>query len=143
MKLALVCAGLVAFIIALDVASSAPTSHCRIGPVRGFAIVTGDVRRGGIGGLPRTFSSEQRLFAQRYNCARTFVQARRIDVGRYQIRFPGNPAKLAIASPMSGHASSLSVQAIDSDIFEVTMRGPLIENGVLLPRESSFFIVLF
>jgi len=120
----------------------ASPDRCRTGQVRGFAIVRGDSRIG-IGSLPSIFSAGQEWFAIRYNCSAKSVLAKRVDEGVYDVWFPGNPAKVAIVSTMNGQAASSSVDQIGEGIFRVAIRGPIVENNILVRRELSFYIAVF
>jgi hypothetical protein len=67
--------------------------RCQDGSVRGFAIVNGDPT------FPATFTNEGARIPVAFNCAQTGVEARRVDVGSYRVRFAGNAApRVAVAN---------------------------------------------
>lgn len=118
------------------------TGRCAVGHVRGFASVRGDPRLGGIGALPGNWAGDSRYFQIRYNCTRKGVWAKRVDVGVYDVMFPENPAKVAQVTVQNQQGSSASVAMVDRGYFRVVIRGPVIDNNILLRREQSFYITL-
>lgn len=115
---------------------------CKVGNVRGFAHVRGDPRIG-IGSLDSVFTSQQDQFAMRYNCRGIPVQARRIDEGLYEVRFPNNPARVAGVTAVNAQGASGSAYFNGDGRFVVSVRGPIVENNVLQPRELPFYIIVF
>jgi hypothetical protein len=73
---------------------SVAQQRCTNGAVRGIAVVTGNPSQG-IANIPDQFSSSASLFSRRFNCARGAVQVRRLEIGVYEVRFPGNSAPSA------------------------------------------------
>jgi hypothetical protein len=73
---------------------SVAQQRCTNGAVRGIAVVTGNPSQG-IANIPDQFSSSSSLFSRRFNCARGAVQVRRVEIGVYEVRFPGNAAPSA------------------------------------------------
>lgn len=128
---------------AISVSAAPDQVACQTGKVRGFAAVRGDPRLGSIGAIDSHFGNDPRWFEIRFNCTGKSVYVRRIDVGVYDVQFPSNPAKVAIVSALNQQGASASVDHIDTDIFRVVIRGPLINNNVLLPRELPFYIAIF
>ena len=66
---------------------------CQSGKVLGFARVKGKA------GIPTYYTSNPAYIDIVNNCAGGSVQVRRLDVGLYHVRFVGNPAALAVATP--------------------------------------------
>jgi hypothetical protein len=67
--------------------------RCQDGSVRAFAIVNGDPT------FPATFTNEGARIPVAFNCAQPGVEARRVGVGSYRVRFTGNAAaRIAVAN---------------------------------------------
>ena len=66
-------------------------------PCAGFIAVNGDPAKG-MANFPDQFTSAKPLIGARFNCAGAAPQARRVNVGVYEVRFPGNAAQVASAS---------------------------------------------
>ncbi len=141
MKLIAVAAIILAFVIGAT-SLSLGANRCSTGTVRGFAVVRGDPTIG-IGSLPSIFSGQQELFEVRYNCSGKGVLAKRVDEGIYDVWFPSNPAKVAVVSAMNQQAASASVDRIDDGIFRISIRGPVVNNDILIHRELPFYIAIF
>ena len=88
MKIAVVVAVMFTLIVASVGALPEQANPCRLGQVRGFTIVRGDPRIGGIGALPNRFVNDQQWFEVRYNCSGDSVYAKRVDEGVYDVWFP-------------------------------------------------------
>lgn len=139
--LAFILACLIVAAIIVGIAHSHSTL-CPTGSAKGFAFVTGDPRLGGIGVLPSTFTSNGQFFGTRYNCTKRSVYARRLDEGVYEVMFPGNRARIAVVSAATDQSAVASVTR-NHNTFRVTIRGPYVKNEILVPREISFYIVIF
>lgn len=124
-----------------DIAES-QSSRCAPGHVRGFAIVRGDPRLGGVGAIPNHFTGSPLYFEIRYNCSGKGVVTKRVDEGVYDILFPKNPTKTAIVSALDNGAAT-SVDRIGDGMFRITVRGPVVQNDILRPREAGFYIAVF
>ncbi len=74
-----------------------PQARCQPGAVRAFVAVNGDPAKG-MANFPDQFTSTKALFGTRFNCTGVAPQARRVNVGVYEVRFPGNAAQVASAS---------------------------------------------
>ncbi|MDH5332762.1 MAG: hypothetical protein OEW65_02685 [Thermoleophilia bacterium] len=74
-----------------------PQARCQPGAVRGYVAVTGEPTKG-IANIPDTFTSAKGLFAARFTCQGGAPQVRRVDRGVYEVRFPGNAARVAAIS---------------------------------------------
>lgn len=94
---------LVALFVALGGTANAvveavrPQARCANGAVRGAVQVDADAN------FPDTFSASRVRLA--FNCAGGGVQARRVDRGVYDVRFPRNAGRLIVGNP-SGAVSS-------------------------------------
>lgn len=124
--------------------SAATTSGalCKTGDVQGYALITGS-RIGGPGAIPNKFTAAQRYFGRRYNCTRRLISVRRIDEGRYEVRFPANRAVAVSASAFNMEGTASSAVALGGGSFLVRLLGPGIDRNVLEPRDTPFVIVLF
>ena len=97
-----------------------PQPRCATGAVRGIAAVTGESGKG-LANVPDQFSSTKTLFSRTFNCAGGATQVRRISLGVYEVRFPGNGAQSALVSA----AGALSwVQSMPGGVFRVGMHVP-------------------
>jgi hypothetical protein len=112
-----------------------PQPRCANGAVRGFAAVTGDPGKG-IANMPDQFSSAKILFSRTFNCAGGGVQVRRVAVGTYEVRFPGNGGQTAV---VSGSNALSWVQAMPGGVFRIGLHVP----GRQDPAEQPFVVVLF
>jgi hypothetical protein len=74
---------------------------CQSGKVRGFARVKGSASIG------TTYTSNPSAIDTTNNCAAGVVQVRRAGVGMYFVKFPNNPAMLALAVANHDGASNL------------------------------------
>ena len=73
----------------------------------------------------------------RYNCSGRAVQAKRVDVGVYDVRFPGNPGSVAVATPIGPAPLTLTWTRQNDGAFRVFVRD-LRGNGV----EADFALAL-
>src|SRR6266550_2050640 len=99
---------LVAGVVLAGTGLAAPshvTARCGAGTVRGVAVVVGDPHKG-IANLPASFSGAAELFGYRWNCSGGAVQVRQsAGAPGVDIRFAGNPGKVALVSPNSTEAA--------------------------------------
>lgn len=112
-----------------------PQARCATGAVRGVAAVTGETNKG-MANVPDQFSSSRSLFSRAFNCAGGSVQVRRVGLGVYDVRFPGNGATSAVVSA-SGSESWLTPMADGS--FRVGMHVPGRQDSA----DSPFVVVAF
>jgi hypothetical protein len=73
----------------------------------------------------------------RYSCAGRAVQAKRVDVGVYDVRFPGNPGSVAVATPIGPTQLTLTWTRQGDGAFRIFVRD-LHGNGV----EADFALTL-
>ena len=69
-----------------------PQARCAPGAVRGFIAVNGDPAKG-IANIGDQYTSARPAVGIRFNCAGAAPQARRINTGVYEVRFPGSTAR--------------------------------------------------
>jgi len=98
---------------------AAAQQRCANGSVRGVATVTGNPAQG-IANMPDQFTSTPALFARRFNCSGKAIQARRAEIGVYEIRFVGNSAPSAIASGV-GQFSATS-ETLGPGLFRIRVQ---------------------
>jgi hypothetical protein len=106
-----------------------PQARCQPGAVRGFVAVNGDPARG-IANIGDTFTSARPTIGARFNCAGVAPQARRVNVGVYEVRFPGNAAQVAMAS---AGAAETTVAALGGGVFRVSLWVPGRQDAVDTP----------
>jgi len=98
---------------------SVAQQRCTNGAVRGVAIVTGNPAQG-IANIPDTFTSANNVYARKFNCTGRAVQARRVDIGVYEIRFVGNSAPSAIGSGVG--AFTATTESLGAGTFRVRVQ---------------------
>lgn len=119
-----------------------PLMPCEQGTVKAYAVVTGN-RLSGPGGIPSFQTAAGQYFARRYNCTgRGLPTVRRVDLGVYEVRFPGQEAAMATVAAYNDRATSGSVLPLGDGTWRVYLRGSRIENGVMLATDAAFAIVL-
>lgn len=106
-----------------------PQGRCQPGSVRGYIVVSGDPARG-IANLPDAFTSGRPLVGARFNCAGAAPQARRVNVGVYEVRFPGTAAQVAAAS---AGAAETTVTAVGGGVFRVSLWVPGRQDAIDTP----------
>ena len=111
-----------------------PQPRCQPGAVRGYIAVNGDPTKG-IANIGDTFTSARSVIGARFNCAGAAPQARRVNTGVYEVRFPGNTGPIAVAS--SG-AAETTVAAIGGGVFRVSLWVPGRQDAV----DTPFSVVL-
>jgi hypothetical protein len=65
---------------------------CQNGTVKAFAIVNGDTN------FPTDYVSAAANVPQKYNCTGGAVEAKRVSIGNYRVRFGGNLATIAVSN---------------------------------------------
>ena len=110
-----------------------PQARCQPGAVRGYATVGGDPTKG-MGNFPDQFTSAKPLVGARFNCAGAAPQARRVNVGVYEVRFPGNTTVVATAS--AGGAET-TIASVGSGVFRVNLWVPGRQDAV----DTSFSVL--
>ena len=98
--------------------SQAAQPRCAPGAVRGIAAVVGPPGAG-LANIPDKFTSTRALFANRFNCAGGATQVRRVNVGVYEVRFPGNAAQAGLATAGVGYL--VAVSTVSSGVFRIAI----------------------
>jgi hypothetical protein len=112
-----------------------PQARCAPGAVRGFIVVNGDPARG-IANFPDQFTNAKPLVASRFNCAGAAPQARRVGIGVYEVRFPGNGASVPM---VSAPAAETTVGAVGPGTFRVGLWVPGRQDAVDTPFAVAVF----
>jgi hypothetical protein len=106
-----------------------PQARCQPGAVRGFVAVNGDPAKG-IANIGDVFTSARPMVGVRFNCAGAAPQARRVNVGVYEVRFPGNAGQVAAASSA---AAETTIAALGNGTFRVGLWVPGRQDAVDTP----------
>ncbi len=110
-----------------------PQPRCAIGAVLGIASVTGG--SGGAANVGDTFTSRKDLFTRQFNCGSGPPQVRRVAVGVYEVRFPGNGSGTALSSSPTTHTN---VQPLGGGVFRVSLWVPGRQDAI----DASFTVVV-
>lgn len=104
--------------------------RCATGAIRGIAVVTGASTQG-VGNMTSTYSANPGLFSDRWSCTGGKIEVRQSSSTQgFDIRFAGNPAKVAIvSSDANGVPYSGSVYRNSDGSFHVTMGGANAASG--------------
>lgn len=96
--------------------ASVAQQRCTNGAVRGIAVVTGNPAAG-MANFSDAFTSVG--ISRKFNCTRRAVQAKRVEVGVFDVRFVG----ISGASGVGSAAGDIyaTVQALPDGVFRVTM----------------------
>ncbi len=70
----------------------------------------------GMANFPDPFTSAKPLIGARFNCAGGTPQARRVDAGVFEVRFPGNASQVALVS--SGTAET-TIGYVGNGVFRI------------------------
>jgi len=105
-----------------------PQGRCQPGSVRGFIAVNGDPAKG-IANLPDQFTSAAPMIGAKFNCAGAAPQARRVNVGVYEVRFPGTASQVAMAS--AGMETTITV--VGGGTFRVNLWVPGRQDAIDAP----------
>jgi hypothetical protein len=106
-----------------------PQARCQPGAVRGYVTVSGDAAKG-MGNFPDQFTSAKPLIGARFNCAGAAPQARRVETGVYEVRFPRNASVVATAS--AGGAET-TIASVGNGVFRVNLWVPGRQDAVDTP----------
>ncbi len=110
-----------------------PQARCQAGAVRGFVAVNGDPAKG-IANLGDQFTSARPGIGVRFNCAGAAPQARRVNVGVYEVRFPGNATQIAAAS---SPAAETTVGYVGGGVFRINLWVPGRQDAI----DTSFTVI--
>ena len=106
-----------------------PQARCQAGAVRGFIAVNGDPAKG-IANIGDQFTSAKPMIGVRFNCAGAAPQARRVNTGVYEVRFPGNATQVASASSASAETT---IGYVGPGVFRVNLWVPGRQDAVDTP----------
>src|SRR5262245_58818390 len=106
-----------------------PQARCAPGAVRGFIAVDGDPTKG-IGNIGDQYTSAKPAVGARFNCAGAAPQARRVNTGVYEVRFPNNLSVVAVAS---AGAAETTIAALGGGVFRVGLWVPGRQDAVDTP----------
>ena len=106
-----------------------PQPRCAPGAVRGFIAVNGDPAKG-IANIGDQFTSAKPMVGARFNCAGAAPQARRVNVGVYEVRFAGNAGQVAVASSA---AAETTIAAVGGGVFRIGLWVPGRQDAVDTP----------
>jgi hypothetical protein len=106
-----------------------PQARCQPGAVRGFVAVNGEPAHG-IANLGDQFTSAKAKFGARFNCAGVAPQARRVNTGVYEVRFPGNATQVATASSATAETT---IGYVGGGVFRVNLWVPGRQDAVDTP----------
>jgi hypothetical protein len=106
-----------------------PQARCLPGAVRGFVAVNGEPAHG-IANIGDQFTGAKANFGARFNCAGAAPQARRVNTGVYEVRFPGNATQVATASSA---AAETTIGYVGGGVFRVNLWVPGRQDAVDTP----------
>lgn len=109
-----------------------PQARCRPGAVRAFVAVNGDPAKG-MANFPDQFTNANALFGARFNCVGAAPQARRVQAGVFEVRFPGNGAQVATADSA---AAETTIAYVGPGTFRVGLWVPGRQDAV----DTSFTV---
>lgn len=136
---------LIGGVLLLGVAvSQTQASHlgCHTGDALGFVAIRADPPYL-VGTLPSRFTGMPVFFEARYNCEHKGVQARRIDLGTYEVRFLGLSPHVVLTDALSAEGVSSSSENMGNGTVRVFLRGPLGGNNVATRRDVPFSVVVY
>jgi hypothetical protein len=122
-------------------AAGATKARCGAGTVKGIAWVTGGAK--GLGSLASTWTSASELFGYRWNCSGGAVSVRKPDVepAGFDVRFAGNPGRVALANTAGGPAAAAVSRNADGS-FHVSMAGNAAPPGGFGIRSDLAFVLI-
>jgi hypothetical protein len=106
-----------------------PQARCQPGAVRGYVAVNGDPARG-MANFPDQFTSAKPLLGARFNCAGAVPQARRVNAGVFEVRFPANATQIATASSA---AAETTIGFVGNGVFRVNLWVPGRQDAIDTP----------
>jgi hypothetical protein len=126
---------------AATAATGATKARCGTGSVKGIAWVTGGAT--GLGSLTSAWTAAPSLFGYRWNCSGGAVSVRKPDTepSGFDVRFAGNPGRVALANAAGGPAAAAVSRNADGS-FHVSMAGNASPPGGFGIRTDLAFIVI-
>ena len=112
-----------------------PQARCAPGAVRGYIAVNGDPTKG-IANIGDQYTSAKPAVGVKFNCAGAAPQARRVNTGVYEVRFPGNGAQVPM---VSAPAAETTVGAVGPGTFRVGLWVPGRQDAVDTPFAVAVF----
>ena len=112
-----------------------PQARCQPGAVRAFVAVNGDPAKG-MANFPDQFTSAKPLIGTRFNCAGGAPQARRVQAGVFEVRFPGNAAQVAAASAGSAETT---IGYVGGGVFRINLWVPGRQDAIDTPFTVAAF----
>ncbi|HEY7344950.1 MAG TPA: hypothetical protein VH620_05255 [Gaiella sp.] len=112
-----------------------PQARCQPGAVRAFVAVNGDPAKG-MANFPDQFTSAKPLVGTRFNCAGGAPQARRVQAGVFEVRFPGNAAQVAAASAGSAETT---IGYVGGGVFRISLWVPGRQDAIDTPFTVAAF----
>ena len=112
-----------------------PQARCQPGAVRAFVAVNGDPAKG-MANFPDQFTSAKPLVGTRFNCAGGAPQARRVQAGVFEVRFPGNAAQVAAASAGSAETT---IGYVGGGVFRINLWVPGRQDAIDTPFTVAAF----
>lgn len=112
-----------------------PQARCQPGAVRAFVAVNGDPAKG-MANFPDQFTSAKPLVGARFNCAGGAPQARRVQAGVFEVRFPGNAAQVAAASAGSAETT---IGYVGGGVFRISLWVPGRQDAIDTPFTVAAF----
>jgi len=122
--------------------SQAQGPACQYGRAQAFITVKNDPEYL-VGTIPSQLTGDKKFLQRIYNCTGRGAQIRRVDLGTYEVRFPGLHRRSGVVSVVSQEGVASSVQPFGRDTYRVALRGPGLVNGVLSRRDVAFTLVIF
>lgn len=133
---------LILTLLVIPTAAPTPTAGCEFGRVQGFVQIK-EHPLSLAGAIPSKFSFSQRYFMRRFNCKHRSAAVRRVDLGTYDVLFPGLGRRGVFASAVSLDGVAASATYIGPGIYRVVLRGPLVRDNVLERRDVAFSLAVF
>ena len=112
-----------------------PQARCQPGAVRAYVAVNGDPAKG-MANFPDQFTSAKPLIGARFNCAGGAPQARRVQAGVFEVRFPGNAAQIAAVG--AGGAET-TVGVMGGGVFRISLWVPGRQDAIDTPFTVAAF----
>lgn len=134
-------AGIVLLLGTVSYAHAAAPRRCISGRAQAFAAIQKDPPYL-VGDIPNHFTSVQHYFSRRYNCKARSAEVRRVDLGLYDVRFPGISSQAVLVTALSDEGVTASAFPEDGFI-RVALRGPLGNNNLASRRDVAFSLVVF
>jgi hypothetical protein len=112
-----------------------PQARCQPGAVRAYVAVNGDPAKG-MANFPDQFTSAKPLIGARFNCSGGAPQARRVQAGVFEVRFPGNAAQIAAVGAGSAETT---VGFMGGGVFRISLWVPGRQDAVDTPFTVAAF----